>query len=36
MYARKYEIANNFTGDTKEFIIDLLKDKKCSELMLIN
>lgn len=36
LYAGKYEIAKNFTGGTKEFIIDLLKDKKCSELMLIN
>lgn len=35
-YAGKYEIANNFYGGTKEFIIDLLKDKKSSELMLIN
>ncbi len=36
IYAGKYEIASNFYGGTKEFIIDLLKDKKCSELMLIN
>lgn len=36
IYAGKYEIANNFTGSTKKYIIDLLKDKKCSELMLIN
>ncbi len=36
LYAGRYEIANNFTGGTKEFIIDLLKDKKYSELMLIN
>ncbi len=36
IYAGKYEIASNFTGGTKKFIIDLLKDKKCSELMLIN
>ena len=35
-YAGKYEIASNFTGGTKQFIKDLLKDKKCSELMLIN
>ena len=35
-YAGRYEIASNFTGGTKEFIIDLLKDKKCCELMLIN
>ena len=36
LYAGRYEIANNFTGSTKKYIIDLLKDKKCSELMLIN
>ena len=35
-YAGKYEIASNFTGSTKEYIISLLKNKKCSELMLIN
>ena len=36
IYAGRYEIASNFTGSTKKYIIDLLKDKKCSELMLIN
>lgn len=36
IYAGRYEIANNFTGSTKKYIIDLLKNKKCSELMLIN
>jgi len=36
VYAGRYEIASDFTGRTKEYIIDLLKDKKCSELMLIN
>ena len=36
VYAGRYEIASNFTGRAKEYIIDLLKDKKCSELMLIN
>lgn len=36
IYVGRYEIANNFTGSTKKYIIDLLKDKKCSELMLIN
>ena len=36
IYTGKYTIANNFVGGTKEFIIDLLKSKKCSELMLIN
>lgn len=35
-YAEKYRLANNFAGGTKEFVIDLLKTKKCSELMLIN
>ena len=35
-YAGKYDIADNFTEKTKEYIVDLLKDKKCSELMLIN
>lgn len=36
VYAGRYEIASNFTGSTKKYIIDLLKGKKCSELMLIN
>ena len=36
VYEGRYEIAKNFTGSTKNYIIDLLKDKKCSELMLIN
>lgn len=36
IYAGKYTIANNFVGGTKKFVIDLLKGKKCSELMLIN
>ena len=36
IYAGKYTIANNFAGGTKEFVIDFLKSKKCSELMLIN
>lgn len=31
-----YEIANNFTGRAKQHVLDLLRDKKCSELMLIN
>ena len=35
-YAGRYEIANKFTGNTRKFVIDLLKHKKCSELMLIN
>lgn len=36
IYAGKYEIANNFTGRAKQHLIDILRDKKCSELMLIN
>ena len=36
IYAGRYEIANNFTGRAKQHVIDLLRDKKCSELMLIN
>ena len=36
IYAGKYEVASNFTGSAKQYIIDLLRDKKCSELMLIN
>ena len=36
IYAGRYEIANNFTGRAKQHVLDLLRDKKCSELMLIN
>jgi len=36
IYAGRYEIANNFTGRAKQHLIDILRDKKCSELMLIN
>ena len=36
IYAGKYAIASNFVGGRKEFIIDLLKSKKCSELMLMS
>lgn len=36
IYAGKYQIASNFNGNTKKYIIDLLQNKKCSELMLIN
>ena len=36
IYAGRYEIANNFTGQAKQHLIDILRDKKCSELMLIN
>ena len=36
VYAGRYEIANNFTGQAKQNILDLLRYKKCSELMLIN
>ena len=35
-YAGKYEIENNFEGRTKDFIKNLLREKKSSELMLIN
>lgn len=35
-YAGTNEIASNFKGGTKEFVQNLLKGKKCSELMLIN
>lgn len=35
-YAEKYELANNFVGGTKKYVIELLKTKNCSELMLIN
>ena len=35
-YAEKYKIASNFVGGTRDFVIDLLRPKKCSELMLIN
>lgn len=33
-YAEKYKIANNFVGYRKQYVIDILRDKKCSELML--
>ena len=36
VYAGRYEIANNFTGRAKQHVLDLLRDKKCSEIMLIN
>ena len=36
IYAGKYEIASNFTGSTKQYVIDLLRGKKCSELMITN
>lgn len=36
IYAGRYEIANNFTGRAKQHVLDVLRDKKCSELMLIN
>ena len=36
IYAGKYEVASNFVGSKKQYVIDLLRDKKCSELMLIN
>jgi len=34
-YAGKYNIAGNFVGNTKDFVIKLLKSKKISELMII-
>lgn len=36
MYAGRYEIASNFNGRAKDHVINLLRSKKCSELMLIN
>lgn len=36
IYVGKYEIANNFNGRAKDYAINLLRSKKCSELMLIN
>lgn len=36
VYAGRYEIANNFTGRAKQHVLDVLREKKCSELMLIN
>ena len=36
IYAGKYEIARNFGNKTKDYVMNLLKGKKCSELMLIN
>ena len=33
-YTEKYKIANNFVGYRKQYVIDILRDKKCSELML--
>ena len=36
IYAGRYEIGNNFTGRTKQHVLDILRDKKCSELMLIS
>ena len=35
-YAEKYQIASNFVGSTKKYVIDLLKGKKYSELMITN
>ena len=34
-YAGKYELADNFTGDAKQYVLDMLKGKKMSELMII-
>lgn len=36
IYAGKYQIANNFTGKAKDYVINLLREKECSELRLIN
>ena len=36
IYAGRYEIASNFNGGTRKYIVDLLKNKRSSELMLIN
>lgn len=35
IYAGKHQIASNFTGRTKEYVLDVLRGKKCSELMLM-
>ena len=34
-YAGKYELADNFTGSAKQYVLDMLKGKKMSELMII-
>ena len=34
VYAGKYEIANNFTGGAKDYILRVLKTKKWTELMI--
>ncbi len=36
VYAGKYEIASNFSGYAKQYVIDILREKKCSELNIIN
>lgn len=35
-YAGTHEIASNFTGYAKQYVVEMLRGKKCSELMLIN
>ena len=35
-YAGKYQIAENFTETAKQYVKDLLRDKKATEIMLIN
>jgi len=35
MYVGKYAIANNFSERTKDYVINLLKDKKCSRLKIV-
>ena len=36
VYAGKYEIANNYTGRAKDYILRVLKTKKWTELMITN
>ena len=36
IYAERYKIASNFSGKAKDYVINVLRGKKCSELMLIN
>lgn len=36
VYAGKYEIASNFTGRAKDYILNVLKTKKWTELMITN
>ena len=36
VYAGKYEIATKFTGSERQYVIDLLRSKSCTELNIIN